>query len=88
MGKERLSLAVPKCQPKKKVTVHGPSVPFYVIARPACGPPTADGNLNRYILDCFVVKLLAMIPRRQLVRCERLQKKAANYKNHSMCVCF
>lgn len=31
------------------------------------------GNLNRYILDCFVVKLLAMTPRTQLIRRERLQ---------------
>lgn len=30
------------------------------------------GNLNRYLLDCFVVILLAMTPRTQLVRCERL----------------
>jgi len=54
------------------VTVHGANVPFYVIARPAFGPPTADGNLNRYILDCFVVKLLAMTPATQLIRRERL----------------
>ena len=38
------------------------------------GPPQADrGNLNRYILDCFVVKLLAMTPATQLIRRERLQ---------------
>jgi len=40
------------------------------------GPPTADGNRNRYIVDCFVVELLAMTPRTQLVRREwiRLSK--------------
>ena len=30
------------------------------------------GNLNRYILDCFVVKLLAMTPKTQLIPRERL----------------
>ncbi len=43
-----------------------------VIARPAFGPSTADGNLNCYILDCFVIKLLAMTPKTQLIRRERL----------------
>ena len=33
------------------------------------------GNLNRYVLDCFVVKLLAMTPRTELIRRERLQAK-------------
>ena len=47
-------------------------MPFHVIVRPVRDPPTADGNLNRYILDCFVVKLLAMTPRGQLIRRERL----------------
>ena len=32
------------------------------------------GNLNRYILHCFVVRLLAITPRRQLIRREPLQK--------------
>ncbi len=30
------------------------------------------GNLNRYILDCFVVKLLAMTAQTQLIPRERL----------------
>jgi len=32
------------------------------------------GNLNRYILDCFVVKLLAMTPKTRLIPRERLRK--------------
>ena len=37
------------------------------------GPPQVDrGNLNRYILDCFVVKLLAMTAQTQLMPRERL----------------
>lgn len=44
-----------------------------VIARPAFGPSTADGNLNCYILDCFVIKLLAMTAQRQLIPRERLR---------------
>ncbi len=40
------------------------------------GPPQVDrGNLNRYILDCFVVKLLAMTAQTQLIHRERLQKR-------------
>jgi len=39
------------------------------------GPPVAGrGNLDRYIVDCFVVELLAMTPRTQVVWRERLQK--------------
>ena len=39
------------------------------------GPPQAGrGNLNRHILDCFVVKLLAMTAKTQLIPRERLQK--------------
>jgi len=42
------------------------------------GPPQAGrGNLNRYILDCFVVKLLAMTPATQLIRRERLPAEIA-----------